>query len=290
MTEKAKMGNKTALVRRQKIIRNIIFILLAFISLVPFYLMFVNATRTSNDIMTGLSFVFSTHLAEKFRNFQAAQGGIGVTVLKSMLNSFEVAVPFTVLSVYFSALTAYGIQTYSFKAKRFAWAFIMAVMMVPTQVFAIGFYQFMIQLNLIDTYWPLIIPGVTTPTVIFFMRQYLQGALPMEIVEAARIDGSREFRTFNVIVIPLMSPAIATQAIFQFVASWNNLFMPTMIISSSNKKTLPMFVQMLTAESFRTDYGMVYVGIAITILPMLVMYAILSRFIVEGVTLGSVKG
>ncbi len=290
MSEQSKLGNKTALVRRQKVIRNIIFILLAFISLIPFYLMFVNATRTSNDIMTGLSFVFSTHLAENFRNFQAAQGGLGVTVMQSMFNSFRVAIPFTLLSVYFSSLTAYAIHTYTFKAKRIAWAFIMAVMMVPTQVFAIGFYQFMIQLNLIDTFWPLIIPGVTTPTVIFFMRQYLEGALPMEIVEAARIDGSREFRTFNTIVIPLMSPAIATQAIFQFVASWNNLFMPTMIISSSNKKTLPMFVQMLTAESFRTDYGMVYVGIAITILPMLVMYAILSRFIVEGVTLGSVKG
>ncbi len=289
-TKALRKSNKTATVKRQKVIRNIIFIFLGFISLIPFYLMFVNATRTSNDIMTGLSFWFSTHLAENFRNFQAAQVGLGVTVFKSMLNSLIVAVPFTLLSVYFSSLTAYGIHVYNFKAKRFAWSFIMAVMMVPSQVFAIGFYQFMIQIGLIDTYWPLIIPGVTTPTVIFFMKQYLEGSLPIEVVEAARIDGSGEFRTFNSIVIPLMQPAIATQAIFQFVASWNNLFMPTMIISSSSKKTLPMFVQMLTAESFRTDYGMVYIGVAITILPMLVMYAILSRFIVEGVTLGSVKG
>ena len=165
----------------------------------------------------------------------------------------------------------------------------MAVMMVPTQVFAIGFYQFMMKINLLDTYWPLIIPGITTPAVVFFMKQYMEGALSKELVEAARIDGSSEIRTFNTIVIPLMKPAIATQAIFQFIASWNNLFMPTLIISSSKKKTLTMFVQMLTSESFRTDYGVVFLGLAITILPMLVMYIILSRFIVEGVSLGGVK-
>ena len=191
--------------------------------------------------------------------------------------------------MYFSSLTAYGIHAYEFKMKRAAWNFILFVMMVPTQVFAIGFYKFMIQLGLIDTYWPLIIPGITTPAVVFFMRQYLRGALPLEIVEAARIDGSGEFHTFNTIVVPMMKPAIATQAIFQFVFSWNNLFLPSLIISSSDKKTLTLFVQMLMGESFRTDYGVVFLSLSITILPMFVMYFILSRYIVEGVSLGGVK-
>ncbi len=252
-------------------------------------MMFVNATRTSNQIKAGVSLIFGANLTENFRNFQDAQAGLGITAVRSMLNSFMVAVPFTVLSVYFSSLTAYGIHTYQFKGKKLAWGFIMGVMMVPTQVFAIGFYQFMIKLGLLDTYWPLIIPGITTPTVVFFMKQYLEGALPHEIVEAARIDGCREFRIFNEIVVPLMKPAIATQAIFQFVASWNNLFMPTLIINTTSKKTLTMFVQMLTSESFRTDYGVVFIGLAITILPMFIMYFILSRFIVEGVSLGGVK-
>ncbi len=290
MSEHSVMKSYSKSRRRTKIIRNVVFIFLALCSLFPFYLMFVNATRDSQSIQAGISLIFGSNLMENFRNFQAAQEGVGITVFQSMLNSFEVAVPFTLLSVYFSSLTAYGIHAYEFKGKSAAWGFIMAVMMVPTQVFAIGFYQFMIQINLIDTYWPLIIPGITTPTVIFFMKQYLEGALPLEIVEAARIDGCGEFRIFNTIVIPLMQPAIATQAIFQFVASWNNLFMPTLIISSSEKKTLTMFVQMLTSESFKTDYGVVYLGLAITILPMLVMYFIFSRFIVEGVSLGSVKG
>lgn len=290
MADIKKKTGRTKALRHAKIIRNIVMIFLSVLSLIPFYLMFVNATRTSNQVQSGISLLFGTNLMENIKNFNKAQNGLGITVIESMLNSFKVAIPFTVLSVYFSSATAYGIHNYDFKGRKFAWAFIMGVMMVPTQVFAIGFYQFMMKLNLLDTYWPLIIPGVTTPAVVFFMKQYMEGALSPELVEAARIDGSGEFRTFNMIVVPLMKPAIATQAIFQFVASWNNLFMPTLIISSSKKKTLTMFVQMLTSESFRTDYGVVFLGLAITILPMLVMYLLLSRFIVEGVSLGGVKG
>ena len=121
------------------------------------------------------------------------------------------------------------------------------------------------------------------------MRQYLQSSLSLEMVEAARIDGSSEWRTFNRIVLPLLKPAVATQAIFQFVASWNSLFLPSLIITSTGNKTLPMFVQMLSSESFKTDYGIVYLGLALTILPLFVVYFLLSKFIVAGVTLGGVK-
>ncbi len=290
MAKSESMRNKTKAVRSAKILRTIVMAVLAIICIAPFYLMFVNATRTSDQVQSGISFWFGTNLLQNIANFQKAQNGLGITVVKSMINSFKVSLPYTLLSVYFSAATAYGIHNYEFRGKKFAWAFIMAVMMVPTQVYSIGYYQFMMKLKLLDTYWPLIIPGITTPAVIFFMKQYMESALSSELIEAARIDGSGEFRTFNRIVIPLMKPAIATQAIFQFVASWNNLFMPTLIISSSEKKTLTMFVQMLTSESFRTDYGVVFLGLAITILPMLVMYLIFSRFIVEGVSLGGVKG
>lgn len=109
-------------------------------------------------------------------------------------------------------------------------------------------------------------------------------------VEAARIDGSGEFHTFNTIVLPIMKPALAVQAIFQFVANWNSLFLPSLIINSTGKKTLTMFVQMLMGESFRADYGVIFLALSITILPMFVMYFLLSRYIVEGVSLGSVKG
>ena len=274
-----------AAIRRAKIIRTIVMVFLCILSLLPFYLMFVNGTRTSNEVKSGISFWFGSNLLENLHNFDLKQRGLGVTALGSMVNSLLVTVPATALSVYFSALTAYGIHAYDFKLKKAAWGFILAVMMVPTQVFAIGYYKFMIQLKLIDTYWPLIIPAITTPVVVFFLRQYLLGALPLEVVEAARIDGSGEFHTFNTIVLPIMKPALAVQAIFQFVANWNSLFLP-----STGKKTLTMFVQMLMGESFRADYGVIFLALSITILPMFIMYFLLSRYIVEGVSLGSVKG
>lgn len=273
-----------------KTLRTVVLVFLSILSLIPFYLMFVNATHTSNEVKAGISLWFGSALEQNLATFQQKQQGVGITAWQSMINSLIIAVPSTVLSVYFSALTAYGFHTYRFRLRKFAWGFILAVMMVPTQVYAVGFYKFMVQLGLIDSYLPLIIPAITTPAVVFFMRQYLKGALPLEMVEASRIDGCGEFRTFNQIVLPIMKPALATQAIFQFVASWNNLFMPSMIINSSSKKTLTMFVQVLMGDSFRTDYGVVFLALSITILPMFVVYFILSRYIVEGVSLGSVKG
>ena len=188
-----------------------------------------------------------------------------------MLNSLCITVPGTFLAVYCSCMTAYGIHVYNFKAKKFAWAFIMAIMMVPNQITIIGFYRFMLKLNLVDTYIPLIIPCIAAPAVVFFMKQYMESTLSIEMIEAARIDGAREFRIFNTIIMPIMKPAVATQAIFQFIAQWNNLFTPTIMLTTDEKKTLPLFVQMLTSDQFRVDYGVVYVsGLAtVTVLPLI---------------------
>lgn len=281
-------SNRNAMLRT-RLLRTLVLTLLSVMSLIPFYFMFVNATHTSNEVKSGINLWFGSSLSDNLATFNQKQQGVGVSVLQSMGNSLCIAIPSTILSVYFSSLTAYGIHAYRFRGRKLAWGFILAVMMVPTQVFAVGFYKFMLQLDLIDSYLPLIIPSITTPTVVFFMHQYLQGALPLEMVEAARIDGCGEFRIFNRIVLPIMKPALATQAIFQFVASWNSLFMPSMIINSTKKKTLTMFVQTLMGESFRTDYGVVFLALSITILPMFVVYFLLSRYIVEGVALGSVK-
>ena len=170
MARATAVKTKTEAVRSARILRMIVMILLAVICVAPFYLMFVNATRTSDQVQSGISFWFGSNLMQNIKNFQKAQNGLGITIFKSMINSFKVSLPYTLLSVYFSAATAYGIHNYEFKGKKFAWAFIMAVMMVPTQVYSIGYYQFMLKLNLLDTYWPLIIPGITTPAVIFYAQ------------------------------------------------------------------------------------------------------------------------
>ncbi|MEA4896113.1 MAG: carbohydrate ABC transporter permease [Oscillospiraceae bacterium] len=272
-----------------KTLRVLVCVFLCILSLLPFIMLFVNSTRDSNSIKTGITLIPGKFLLTNIASLAKKSAGLGIDFWRAMLNSFKVAVPATALSVYFSALTAYGIYVYNFRLKKFAYAFILAVMIVPNTVAAIGFYRFMLKLGLADSYIPLIIPSMAAPAVVFFMRQYFQSTLSVEMVEAARIDGSGELHTFNTIVLPIAKPALATQAIFQFIASWNNLFTPTLIISSDYKKTLPMFVQILKSDQFRTDYGMVYLGLAATILPLFVVYFLLSKYIVAGVALGGVK-
>ena len=147
----------------------------------------------------------------------------------------------------------------------------------------------MFKLNLVNTFIPLIVPAIASPSLVFFMRQYMISGLPLEIVEAARIDGCSELRTFNVIAMPMMKPALATQAIFTFVGSWNKLFEPTMLINSQNKYTMPMLVALLKSDRFRTDYGTVYLALSLTVLPLFVVYFALSKYIIAGVALGGVK-
>ncbi len=288
-TTKDAAGGYSTSLRSTKAFRIAVYVFLCFLSLIPFILLFVNATRDSNAIKAGITLIPGSQLMQNIENLRAKSQGLGLNFSTAMINSFKIAVPATFLSVYVSALTAYGIQAYNFRLKDAAWTFILAVMIVPSTVAAIGFYRFMLKLNLLDSYLPLILPAAAAPAVVFFMRQYLQSTLSLDMIDAARIDGAGEFKTFNSIVVPLMKPALATQAIFQFIASWNNLFTPTLLLNSDAKKTLPMFVQILKSEQFRTDYGMVYLGLAATILPLFVVYFLLSKYIVAGVALGGVK-
>lgn len=271
-----------------KVIRHIICIFLCCLSLFPFIIMIVNATRASVDIQSKFSLIPGDQFANNFSKL-IAQCNKNVPIWRYMINSLIIAGCSTVLSVYFSTMTAYGVTVYKFRGRKFAWAFIMAILMIPTQVSIVGFFKFMYQLGLGNSYIPLIVPAVAAPSTVFFMKQYMESALPLEIIDAARIDGSTEFRTFNRIAMPLMKPAVATQAIFAFILSWNNLFTPSMLLTGQKKYTLPMFIQQMRGERFRTDYGIIYVGLLVTILPIFIVYFTLSRYIIAGVALGGVK-
>ena len=283
-----KKGGLHARILGAQIFRNAICIFLCLLSLIPFWIMIVNATRTSVDIQSSFSLVPSHYFLENWSKL-LYQCNANVPLWKYMVNSCIIAFGSTILTVYFSTMTAYGVTVYKFKGCQFAWAFIMAIMMIPVQVSSIGFFRFVFGLGLGNNYIPLIIPAIAAPSTVFFMRQYMQSALPLEIVDAARIDGSREFNTFNTIAMPLMRPAVATQCIFAFIASWNNFYTPSMLLTSQRKYTLPMFVQLMRGERFRSDHGIIYVGLVITILPIFVVYFILSKHIIAGVALGGVK-
>ncbi|WRS27199.1 carbohydrate ABC transporter permease [Oscillospiraceae bacterium MB08-C2-2] len=266
----------------------IFLILLTFLSLFSFYILVINATRSHPDIQKGFSFLPGKSLIFNLKNLFTNQN---LPVLSSLRNSLFISACTALVGTYFSAMTAFGIHAYNFRFKKFAFAFIMMVMLVPTQVSALGFVRLMSTMGLRNSFIPLILPSVAAPIVFFFMKQYMESTLPIEIIEAARIDGSNEFHTFNRIVLPIMKPAMAVQAIFMFVASWNNYFMPALLLDSSNKKTLPILIaQLRSADFMKFDMGQVYTLVAIAIVPVIIVYLLLSKFIVRGVALGSVKG
>ncbi len=279
--------NKTKLLVR-RIVAYVVLVLLTIISLLPFIIMIINATRSHPDIQKGFKFVLGSSFGS---NFKHVFNNTDIPLLYGLRNSLVVAGCCALLSTYFSALTAYGIHVYDFKLKKFAFAFILVIMMVPAQVSALGFYRFMDSVGLTNNLIPLIVPSIAAPATFFFMKQYMDSSLPLEIVEAARIDGCGEFRTFNSIVMPILKPAMAVQGIFTFVANWNNYFIPSLIIDQKELKTLPIMVaQLRSADFLKFDLGQVYMMIFVAIIPVVVVYLALSKFIIRGVALGSVKG
>ena len=271
----------------QTILAYVVLILLSFLCLFFFYILIVNATRSHADLQKGFSAIPGSYFLENLKN--VANDG-SFPMFRGILNSLIVSSCSAALCTYFSSLTAYGLYAYDFKIKKAAFTFIMAILVMPTQVTAMGFLRLITNMGMYDSLLPLIIPSIASPAVFYFMYSYLQSSLPLSLVEAARIDGSGEFRTFNRIVLPIMKPAIAVQAIFSFVGSWNNYFVPALVIQSKDKMTVPILIATLRgADYMNFDMGKIYMMITVAIVPIIIVYLLLSKYIIAGVTLGGVK-
>ena len=279
--------NKSGKNTGKKIPIFIICVLLSILSLMPFVIMLVNATRSTTQIQQhAVSLIPSTYLLNNMKILLGKSFNPGV----GFMNSLIVSVTSTVLATYFSTLTAYAIVVYEWKLKNAFFSFILAVMMIPAQITLIGFYQMVYKLHMTNNLLMLILPVIASPAIVFFMIPYMMPALSLEIVQSARIDGAKELYTFNHIALPIMKPAIATQAIFSFVASWNNLFTPLVLLTDQKKYTLPIMISLLRGDIYKTEYGCVYLGLSLTALPLIIVYLLLSKYIIAGVALGSVKG
>ena len=270
-----------------KVIIYVVCIFLAILSIAPFYIMVINATRSTVQIQQhAISLLPSTYMMKNIaillgKSFNPANG---------FLNSLIISTGATLCAVYFSNMTAYGLVVYNWRFRKPFFSFIMAIMMVPAQITMIGFYQMVYRIHMTNNFLMLILPAIASPAMVFFMRQYMLPSLSLEIIQAARIDGAGEFYIFNRIAMPIMKPAIATQAIFCFVSSWNNLFTPLLLLTDQKKYTMPIMVSLLRGDIYKTEYGSVYMGLALTVLPLIVVYLLLSRYIISGVALGGVKG
>ena len=274
-------------VHARRAIAYIVLIIISFLCLFWFYVLFINATRSNGELGKGFTVVPSTHLIENMKNLFTGT----LPVIRGMLNSLLVAALSAGLCTYFSTMTAYSIHAYDYAGRKAFFTFILTIMMIPTQVTALGFVKLVQTLNLENNFIPLIVPSIAAPVTFFYLKQYMDSNLPGELIEAARIDGDGEVRIFNTVALPLMRPAIAVQAIFTFVASWNNYFTPSLILHEDKSKTLPILIaQLRAADWLKFDMGQVYAMIAFSIFPVIIVYLILSKNIVGGVSAGAVKG
>lgn len=272
----------------KKINTVIIYILLGILAvscMVPFLLMLVNATRSGNEIMSSFTLIPGDSLKE---NWDAVWSYFNLFL--GMWNSLKVAIPATLLTSYFSALTAYALAVYKFKGKKVIFYTIVVFMMIPGQLSLIGFYNLVSSLKLIDSYIPLIIPAIAAPGTVFFLRQYLLSVLPMSLLEAARIDGAKEISIFHKIVLPIMLPGIATMAIGGFIGNWNSYLVPLILLNSPKKFTLPVMVASLNAsQDIATNQGAIYLAVAISVIPVMIAFCFCSKYIISSISAGSVK-
>ena len=270
-----------------KTIIYIVCIFLTVLSLFPFIVMVINSTRNTPQIQQhAVSFIPSHYLSQNWAVFN----GKTFDPIRGFFNSLIISSGSTICTIYFSTLTAYALVAYSWKLRNPFFTFILCVMMIPAQITSIGFYQFMYKIHMTNNFLALILPSIAAPSCVFFMRQFMLASFPLELLDSARIDGSREFNTFNKISLPIMKPAMATQGIFSFVGSWNQLFLPSILLTNNQLYTLPLMVSQLKGDIYKVEYGAVYLGLTLSVLPLFVIYFTLSKYIIAGVALGGVKG
>lgn len=287
-TQKKKYKSSSASLTVSRVFIYIFLILLTILCLFPFYILLVNCSYPNAQIQQGFHWWFGNYFAN---NWNKLFNDSGTPVGKALFNSLWLALVNSILTVYFSSLTAFATHTYRFKGRKFVENFILLIMMIPTQVSSMGLVLYCIQHGLTNNYWILILPCIASPATYFYMKQYMDSILPYEVIEAARVDGTSEIGIFHKIVLPIIKPALAVQFIFCYVGNWNNFFTPAMLLNEENMKTIPLIIASFKNSDPRTfDLGMVYMLITVAVIPILIVYLIFSRSIIKNLTSGAVKG
>lgn len=272
---------------KKKITHGVIYavlLVLLIICIFPFYIMIINSTHTTNELYVSLQLLPGLNFIENFRNLIKR-----VDIARGFLNSFLVAGSSTILSIYFGTMTAFGLYEYKFKLRKVVFTVLTMSMMIPGQLGIIGLFRLCRNLGMLDTYWPLILPSIANASTIFFVYQYLESSLDDSLLESARIDGSGEWLIFHRLVLPLARPGISTMIIFNFVSYWNNFFTPMIILFSEEKFTVPLLMNNVNSGMLQ-DLGAKYAAIAVSIVPIIVVYCFVSKYITQGMMAGAVKG
>lgn len=266
-------------------------ILLGIISLLPFLIMVANSGKTDLEIATSLSLLPTGHFQENVSTALSL-----APLFRGVLNSLFVATAATVLNIYFSTMVAYGFSVYKFKHNKKLFLFVLLTMMIPGQLTFIGFYDMVKSMGLLNSYIPLILPGIASAGNVFFLKQYCDQIVSLETIESARIDGANEFSIYHKCILPILTPAMSTMAIFSFIGNWNSYLVPLLIINDTNKYTLPVMLRYIagmssiSSVSIANAQGAIYASALISVLPVIIIFVIFSKRIVGGLNAGSVKG
>ena len=261
----------------------LLLIVLTLLCVVPFAVVFINSTHSSLDIVKQFNVLPGNALPENYKTMQKL-----VDIWRGFFNSVVITVPFTLLTGYFGAFTAYGFAKYRFRFQNVLYAIVLASMMIPSQLSIIGFYRLCLKLDLTNNYLPFILPGIANATSVFFLRGIIEQSISDSMIEAPRLEGCSEFGIFNRIVLPCILPGVATMCIFNFVASWNAYMGPLIILQRKELYTMPVMISMIKGL-YVTNYGAMYLAVAISVIPIMLVFAFFSRYIIDGLTAGSEK-
>ena len=260
-------------------------VLLSAVCLLPFLMMLVNATREGTEIMKTFTLIPSNFLE---KNWAVVRKSLDIP--RGFANSVFISVLSTLLVAYFSAMTAFGFAFYKFKGRKVIFTIIIVFMMIPAQLGLLGFYDLSMKMGLINSYIPLIVPSIASPATVFFLRQYILSVMPKSLLEAPRIDGASELYIFHKIGLPIMAPGIATMAIGAFIGSWNSYLLPLVILNSQKKFTLPVMIASLNSvKNIATNIGATYAAVAVSVVPVIIVFCFCSKYIISSISAGSVK-
>ena len=269
--------------RAAAVIKQIILIVMTLIMFFPLYIVFVMGTYYSEDIFKGLPILPSDYFLTNLKLV------ISKGYFSAYFNSITVSVVSVILSVLVSTMIGFALAKYNFKGKKFIFAFVMAIMMIPGQISMIGYMLEMRKLNLINTLLPLIFTWAAHPLGAFLMMQFISDGIPDELLESARLDGCSEPGIFFKIVIPCIKSGFVTLATLVFLWSWNNYVLPLILINKQELFTIPLMVNNLS-NAFRSDYGAIMCALGLSVLPMIVIFSLCSRTFIQGIAAGAVKG
>src|SRR3954467_1231556 len=284
------MASKATAPRRHLDIvpKSIAYVSLTLISvfmIFPFVWMLVSSFKPFEEIFSGTTFL---PVHPTFNNYVSLFEQSDA--LHKIWNSFYIAATSTVLSVFLCALGGYAFAKFRFPGRGFLFSFMLASMAIPFAVVMVPLFIMMRNyFHWIDTPLPLIIPGAANAFGIFFMRQYMS-SMPDEMLDAARVDGASEFGIFLRMVLPTSIPGLVSLGIIFFMGSWNNFLWPTAILRSPDQQTVPLMLNALQGPPGRTAFDVLMAGSVVSLIPMLIVFLVLQRYLIGGITAGSVKG